>query len=282
MRFYRPSSNHLNVVSMSNSMEASTLSSISRESVSNNFKVLQNNYGYKPLPKVLFVLGGPGAGKGTQCEKLSNEYGMCHLSAGDLLREEISSGSVDGKLVASIIKDGKIVPVKITLDLIRKKMETTSCNRFLVDGFPRNFDNVQGWNENMQEVCEIEGVMYIDCPESELEKRLLSRGQVSGRTDDNLATVKKRFVTFYESTMPVIDYYEKESKLIKVNGGQSREAVFEEMKKAVVPLVEKEIISLTMLLLQSIKLGDWNQYASYCDASMTSFTENTKVSIRYS
>ena len=87
-------------------------------------------------------LGGPGAGKGTQCTLLSSEYGVKHLSAGDLLREERASGSEYGNLIENYIKDGKIVPVEITLRLLRKAIETSGCNRFLIDGFPRNRDNM--------------------------------------------------------------------------------------------------------------------------------------------
>ena len=127
-------------------------------------------------PKVLFVLGGPGAGKGTQCEKLSAEYGMIHLSAGELLREERLSGSSDGVLIESYLKEGKIVPVQITLDLLRKAMEAKNCNRYLVDGFPRNWDNIEGWETCMPGVCTVEAVLFIDYPEEELQRRLLSRG----------------------------------------------------------------------------------------------------------
>ena len=98
------------------------------------------------VPRVLFVLGGPGAGKGTQCTKLSNEFKMTHISAGDLLREEMASGSPLGDLISSYIKEGTIVPVHVTIELLRAKIfeNAASCNRFLIDGFPRNYDNLQG------------------------------------------------------------------------------------------------------------------------------------------
>lgn len=228
-------------------------------------------------PKVLFVLGGPGAGKGTQCEMLSNEYGMKHLSAGELLREEINSGSANGKLIDGYLKEGKIVPVKITLDLLREKMETTACNRFLVDGFPRNWDNVQGWESCMTEVCDIEAVMFIDCPEEELERRLLSRGKTSGRSDDNLTTARKRFATFKESTMPVVEHYEGLKKLVRVRGDQAIDAVFRDMKAAVAPFVEGEILELTDSLLKAISNRDWDAYKNLCDPSLTAFEGEAKV-----
>jgi UMP-CMP kinase len=227
-------------------------------------------------PKVLFVLGGPAAGKGTQCIKLSNEYGMTHLSAGELLREEIATGSSNGKLIETYLKEGKIVPVQITLDLLREKMQSVSCNRFLVDGFPRNWDNVRGWESCMSEICEVEGVMFIDCPEEELQRRLLSRGESSGRSDDNIETAKKRFSTYKEATMPVIDYYESKGKLIRIGGDQNREKVFFDMKAAVVPFIEKEILTLTATLLDAISNKDWDVYSNLCDPSLTAFEGEAK------
>ncbi|TMS09706.1 UMP-CMP kinase [Larimichthys crocea] len=100
-------------------------------------------------PQVVFVLGGPGAGKGTQCSRIVEGYGYTHLSAGDLLREERArEGSEFGQLIANYIKEGKIVPVEITINLLRKAMEETMQKdekkfRFLIDGFPRNEDNLR-------------------------------------------------------------------------------------------------------------------------------------------
>lgn len=233
----------------------------------------------KSIPKVLFVLGGPAAGKGTQCIKLSNEYGMKHLSAGELLREEIVTGSSNGQLIASYLKEGKIVPVQITLDLLREKIQGVECNRFLVDGFPRNFDNVQGWESCMSEVCDVEGVMFIDCPEAELERRLLSRGESSGRSDDNIVTARKRFATFKEATMPVVAYYESKNKLMRISGDQVVEKVFTDMKAAVVPFIEKEILDLTSQLLKAICDKDWDTYSNMCDPSLTAFENEPKVNI---
>lgn len=103
-------------------------------------------------PRVVFVLGGPGAGKGTQCAKLVDEFGFVHLSAGDLLRRERDSGSEKAELIKSYIKEGQIVPVAITVGLIKSEMQTQMKDGkfvFVIDGFPRNYDNLTGW----QEVC---------------------------------------------------------------------------------------------------------------------------------
>ena len=101
-------------------------------------------------PQVIFVLGGPGSGKGTQCGKLVAEFGVIHLSAGDLLRAERNSGSAVADEINTHIKNGTIVPVEITVGLIKKAMQAEMKKGnylFVIDGFPRNEDNYSGWNK---------------------------------------------------------------------------------------------------------------------------------------
>ncbi|CCI41333.1 unnamed protein product [Albugo candida] len=181
-----------------------------------------------PTKRILFVLGGPGAGKGTQCSKLVQKYGFVHLSAGDLLREERQSGSENGELIDTMIKEGAIVPVKITLSLLQRAMLQNERERFLIDGFPRNFDNLQGWNEAMPDTqFHVEGVLFFDCSESVMESRLIERGKTSGRTDDNAVAIRKRFHTYLESTLPIIEYYAKLNKVFQVDATSNPDTVFE-------------------------------------------------------
>jgi UMP-CMP kinase len=91
--------------------------------------------------KVVFVLGGPGSGKGTQCSKIVETFGFVHLSAGDLLRAEIKSGNENGNMIQNMIKEGKIVPAEVTVKLLQKAMEESENDKFLIDGFPRNEEN---------------------------------------------------------------------------------------------------------------------------------------------
>ncbi|KAK2569544.1 UMP-CMP kinase [Acropora cervicornis] len=114
-------------------------------------------------PTVIFVLGGPGAGKGTQCEKIVKKFGYIHLSAGELLREERASGSENGDLIEFCMKEGKIVPVEITISLIEKAMNKNCVKKFLIDGFPRNQDNLQGWNKVMEEKVLLKCVLFFEC-----------------------------------------------------------------------------------------------------------------------
>ncbi|XP_063413904.1 UMP-CMP kinase-like [Mytilus trossulus] len=183
---------------------------------------------------VMFVLGGPGAGKGTQCEKIVKEYGYVHLSAGDLLRQERNrQGSQFGEEIQSHIKNGTIVPVEITCSLLRRAMETSEGkDTFLIDGFPRNQDNLEGWKKAMDEISVVKMVLFFNCSEEVCIQRCLSRGQTSGRADDNMESLKKRIHTYSNSTLPIIEYYRKLNLLKEISADKSTDEVFEEVKKA--------------------------------------------------
>ncbi|XP_041063709.1 UMP-CMP kinase [Carcharodon carcharias] len=188
-------------------------------------------------PKVVFVLGGPGAGKGTQCVKIVKKYGYTHLSAGDLLRAERGKEATQyGELIDSYIKDGKIVPVEITISLIKRAMDETMAqdamkNKFLIDGFPRNTDNLEGWNKKMDKDADVKFVLFFDCSNEICIERCLERGKGSGRTDDNIMSLEKRIQTYMQSTKPIIELYEKEGKVRRVDGAKTVDEVFVDVQK---------------------------------------------------
>lgn len=168
-------------------------------------------------PLVIFVLGGPGSGKGTQCVKIVSEFGFVHLSAGDLLREEQASGSKHGEMIANMIKNGEIVPSEVTVGLLKKAIDKHPGGRFLVDGFPRNFENNSAWEIQMGPLVDMRFVLFFECPEEVMQERLLSRGQVSARIDDNIQSIKKRFVVFVNQTSEVVNYYDKQGKVVRIS-----------------------------------------------------------------
>lgn len=176
---------------------------------------------------IVFVLGGPGSGKGTQCAKLVEEFGIVHLSAGDLLRAHMKSGSLDGNMVAQIIKDGQIVPSHVTISLLQKAMADSGQDRFLIDGFPRNDENRNAFEQ--QTGTEPDFVLFLDCPEQVMEKRLLGRQE--GRTDDNIESIKKRFRVFLDSSMPVINHYEGKGKVRRFDATPPPEEVFKKVRQ---------------------------------------------------
>lgn len=186
---------------------------------------------------VIFVLGGPGAGKGTQCARLVHDYGFTHLSAGDLLRaEQDRPGSQYGQLIRDCIKNGEIVPMEVTVALLENAMRDTMTkktpppppreqqhHKFLIDGFPRKMDQALKFEEV---VCPARLVLFYDCPEAEMERRLLERGKTSGRADDNADSIRKRFRTFVETSMPVVDHYDAENRVVRVDSRPPPDQVY--------------------------------------------------------
>lgn len=164
--------------------------------------------------QVIFILGGPGAGKGTQCARLVEDFDFVHLSAGDLLREERNRpDSKVGEIINKHIREGTIVPMQITISLLETAMKAAAPHRrFLIDGFPRTIEQGIAFEE---QVCPAQATFFFDCPENILVKRLLERGKTSGRDDDNIESIKKRLVTYRETTMPVIDFYNSKGSLYK-------------------------------------------------------------------
>jgi UMP-CMP kinase len=183
---------------------------------------------------VLFVLGGPGAGKGTQCANLVRDYNFTHLSAGDLLRaEQDRPDSEFGNLIKEYIKDGKIVPMEVTVQLLENAMmdavkkDKDGKGKFLIDGFPRKMDQALKFEES---VCPSKFVLFFDCPEEVMQKRLLERGKTSGRADDNEESIKKRFKVFEETSMPVVDYFDKQGRVVKIVATKSPAEVYKETR----------------------------------------------------
>ncbi|KAK4051427.1 bifunctional uridylate/adenylate kinase [Microbotryomycetes sp. JL201] len=191
---------------------------------------------------VVFVLGGPGAGKGTQCAQLVKEYGFVHLSAGDLLRaEQQRDGSSYGALIKEFITEGKIVPMEVTIALLRNAMqdaiEQGQGNRFLIDGFPRKMDQAIKFDES---VCPSSLVLFLVCPENILLERLLERGKTSGRDDDNAESITKRFRTFIETSMPVVDYYREMGKVVDIDSSKSIPDVYADIVKGLQPVLSQQ------------------------------------------
>jgi len=178
---------------------------------------------------VIFVLGGPGCGKGTQCDKIVGKYGFTHLSSGDLLRDEVKSGSERGKALTQIMEAGDLVPLEVVLDLIAEAMlgKVSTSKGFLIDGYPR--EQAQGVQFEAS-ILPCTKVLYFEVPDDVMVARLLHRAKTSGRADDNEETIKKRLVTFHTHSEPVIQYYKDKCSTIPALG--SPDEVFADVQKA--------------------------------------------------
>ncbi|CAG7924270.1 unnamed protein product [Penicillium olsonii] len=189
---------------------------------------------------VVFFLGGPGSGKGTQSANLVKSYGFVHLSAGDLLRaEQERAGSQYGDMIREYIREGKIVPMEVTVALLSNAMADSLASspppagtkaRFLIDGFPRKLDQAHFFEDT---VCPSELVLFLDCPEDVMESRLLKRGETSGRADDNAESIRKRFRTFVETSMPVVEYFRGKDRVVEVKADIPVEEVFAKVKAGI-------------------------------------------------
>ncbi|KAL4476461.1 hypothetical protein ABPG74_010194 [Tetrahymena malaccensis] len=180
-------------------------------------------------PQIIHILGGPGCGKGTQCVRLATKYHFKHLSAGDLLRQEQSrEGSQYSKLISDIIKEGKIVPDFITCNLLVDSiLNEQKTNKFLIDGYPRNEENLKGWlNATKEKELDIQALIFFECSKEIMWERIKKRAQNSNREDDNLNSFTKRLDTFYNHTMKVKDYFQSQNKCITINAEDTPENIF--------------------------------------------------------
>ncbi len=183
-----------------------------------------------PRPNVIFVLGGPGSGKGTMCELAEAQLGWTHLSVGTLLRAEREAGGPTAALIEETMAAGRLLPSNISVGLLKKAMDTairtTGNLNFLVDGFPRSLGNLEGWYELYGREAELPEMLYFECPYDVLEKRILGRSKYSGRNDDNVESLKLRFDTFKAQTLPTLELFRRHNKVVEVDASQSREQVY--------------------------------------------------------
>ena len=169
----------------------------------------------------IILCGAPGCGKGTQSEFIVEKYGLTHLSTGDLMRHEIASGSELGQLIESYTSQGQLVPDDVTIQLLEKHIESLPADTkgLIFDGFPRTLNQAVQLERLMKKRGDKTAILIdINVPEDEIIRRLIERGKTSGRTDDNLDTIKKRLVVYHDQTRPVDDYYELMDKYVRIQG----------------------------------------------------------------
>ena len=211
-----------------------------------------------PAPNVVFIIGGPGSGKGTMCEVAELQLGWVHLSAGDLLRAELESGSPAASEIADIIKSGDLVPNDIIVTLIKDAMEmhtrTTGKRNFLLDGFPRSLNNLDGWNDIFGSE-NLPTMLYFECPYAELEKRILGRAKYSGRSDDNVESMKLRFDTYKAETLPTVTLFKSKNKCLEIDTSADRPTVYQKVVAALSQHTDKTLIAEPLCEKAEMLLG---------------------------
>lgn len=179
----------------------------------------------------LILFGPPGAGKGTQSQKLAEKYELIHLSTGDLLRSEIKAGTTLGKEAKSLIDAGKLVPDAVVVGMVKNKVESNlNAKGFIFDGFPRTIEQAKSLDEILSAVeDDISLVLALDVNEDELTRRMLARG----RKDDTEEVIRDRFKVYNEETHPLKEFYSKQDKFTAVNGMGDIEEVSQRLQDAI-------------------------------------------------
>jgi adenylate kinase len=180
----------------------------------------------------LVLFGPPGAGKGTQSHKLIEQYGLIHLSTGDLLRGEIAQGTTLGLEAKKLMDDGKLVPDAVVIGMISNKLDSNrDAKGFIFDGFPRTVAQAEALDSLLtSKHSAITGMIALEVDDDELLRRLLNRGKDSGRPDDaNPEVISKRIHEYNDKTAPVAGFYKNQGKFKSINGIGSVDEIFSQI-----------------------------------------------------
>jgi len=208
----------------------------------------------------IILLGPPGSGKGTQAKLLSKKYSIPHIAMGDILREEVAKKTPLGKKVNIYMSKGELVPDEIVIEVLKKRLQEADCvNGFILDGFPRTLNQAKALDNMLNELnLKIDAVIYIDVPDEEIMKRLSLRrtckvcgriynlhynppkqdgkcdvcgGELIIRDDDKPEVIKNRLKVYNDQTKPLVNYYETHKLLIRINGVDPIDKVFQQIVK---------------------------------------------------
>ena len=184
----------------------------------------------------IVIFGAPGSGKGTQSDKLIEHYHLYHISTGDVLRDNISRGTDLGKTAKGYIDQGQLVPDELIINILAQVLDDNkdkASEGVIFDGFPRTIHQAEALEQLLADRgTQIDAVVGLEVPEEELIKRILLRGKMSGRSDDNEETARKRLDTYHNQTSPLKAYYEQQGKYRAINGLGSIDGIFELIKEA--------------------------------------------------
>ena len=182
----------------------------------------------------IVIFGAPGSGKGTQSDKLIEHYKLFHISTGDVLRDNIRRGTELGKIAKEYIDQGQLVPDELIIDILAQVLDENkeqATEGVIFDGFPRTIPQAEALEQLLADRgTQINAVVGLEVPEEELIKRILLRGQMSGRSDDNEETARKRLETYHNQTSPLKAYYEEQGKYRAINGLGGIDDIFELIK----------------------------------------------------
>ncbi len=181
--------------------------------------------------RVILFVGPPGSGKGTQAQRLAQERGYRHLVMGDLLRQEVQAQTPIGKEVQPLLSAGLLVPDELVIKMIAQHLQNGA--NYILDGFPRTIAQAQALDQLLaQKGASICAVLALEVPEEELMNRLLRRGEIEGRSDDNPETIQRRLTEYNAKTRPLIEFYEARGLLKRISGVGSVTDITDRIKNA--------------------------------------------------
>jgi len=178
----------------------------------------------------IVLFGPPGAGKGTQSEKLIEKYGLTHLSTGDLFRKHLGEGTELGVLAKKYMNEGRLVPDEVVIGMVEDKVNESknSTQGYIFDGFPRTTAQAKALDKMLAiHGLSISGMIALDVPEDVLKARIIERGKTSNRVDDqDEQKINTRIKVYLDETLPVADFYSKQNKFSKINGVGEIDQIF--------------------------------------------------------
>lgn len=184
----------------------------------------------------LLMVAPPGAGKGTQAQRLAAHYGIAHLSSGDLFRREVAAGTAIGREAEGYLKRGDLVPDRLVLEILAGPiLEAAAAGGYVLDGFPRTRAQAEEAYSVAQQVSgvELQAVVHLEVGREELERRLLTRAHIDGRVDDTQEVIHHRLEVYDTQTAPMLEYYGGRGLVVDVDGEQSVDEVFSAIVGAV-------------------------------------------------
>ncbi len=181
------------------------------------------------------IFGAPGSGKGTQSQRLIDEYGLYHISTGEVLRDHIARGTELGKIADSYISQGQLIPDDLMIDILEHVLDNNPETKegVIFDGFPRTIPQADALTEMLKRRnSKVDAVVGLEVDDNELKDRLIKRGQESGRSDDNLDTIARRLEVYHSTTSPLREYYKDKDNYHAIEGSGSIDDIFSTIKQS--------------------------------------------------
>jgi adenylate kinase len=180
------------------------------------------------------LLGPPGSGKGTQAKRLAAAHNAVHLSTGEILRAEVSSGTELGKTAKAFMDRGELVPDDLIVKIIRARLEKMTNGGFILDGFPRTIPQAEELDRMLSEISvPLDTAVLVDVGDDEIKARLAERARLEGRADDTAEVIERRLQVYRNQTEPLVAFYRRDGRLVEVDGEQDIDSVYRDLERVV-------------------------------------------------